>query len=142
MAQGQAAASVAMSAAAQLRELTDMTDSSSDREDVTRGMLEAHACCFPALSSNAVFQACSHAGLGLHPFEDAQHIVEQQQLRGAPAETADFDVAHLGLTGNLNAEQVCQFSCIRACYTLSSSHLVRCMHDAHAIRVSESAERL
>lgn len=65
-------------------------------------------CCFPYLTGNAVFPACSAAGLGFYHFVDLQHIMAQEVpgKSGAQTRTAVLDAHSLGLTGTLSGEQV------------------------------------
>ena len=79
------------------------------------GSADDGLCCFPYLTGNAVFPACSAAGLGFYHFVDLQHVVTQQPTNvdgTAHAQRAVvLDAKALGLTGTLAAEQVRARSC-------------------------------
>jgi hypothetical protein len=92
-------------------------------------------CCFPYLTGNAVFPACSSAGLGFHHFVDLQHALEYPghlgvHAKGSSSEDSKVDVRQmhpnvtvinleqLGLTGHLEATQV----------SIPLGHVMRTMH--------------
>ena len=88
---------------------------------------DAGVCCFPYLTGNAVFPACSSAGLGFYHFVDLQHIMEQERYdgmeQGAPRVVV-LNMAELGFTGSLGEEQVRHRLMYHACVL----HFPLCAH--------------
>jgi hypothetical protein len=66
-------------------------------------------CCFPYLTGNAVFPACSAAGLGFYHFVDLQHVLSQPEYEGSEAgvsRVAVLNSKELGFAGVLDANKV------------------------------------
>ena len=70
---------------------------------------DSDVCCFPYLTGNAVFPACSAAGLGFYHFVDLQHALLQQEWEGQEANAKRVQVLNAKehhWTGELDASQV------------------------------------
>jgi hypothetical protein len=66
-------------------------------------------CCFPYLTGNAVFAACSSAGLGFYHHVDLQHVLQQERYVGMDSGAPRVSVLNakaLGFSGTLDATQV------------------------------------